>query len=46
MNPDQTYLGPYCLQYWLPNERVDDKICDWQARVNIVQDYTGAITVL
>ena len=45
MNPDQTApmeqsdLGPYCLQFWLPKKfehkqtkGADNKSCDWRAK--------------
>ena len=34
VDPDQTVLGPHCLQKWLLKSQADDKAdgscCDWQ----------------
>ena len=36
MNPDQTDLGAYYLQYWLPIERADERVDDIYIAMNVI----------
>ena len=47
---EKSYLGPYCLQYWLPknisNQRADDKSQDWREKSKNVADWDEKFTAM